>query len=196
MSDIKRRTLTFADLKSNHVSEPDRQPEISHPWYLESQPISDGSTTEPVESPAPSTPSKERTEAQRARKRQAREKANPRLAMEEMDRLQTMLREKYPAVFKTPPVVPLAYGVDRQIMAEQGLTMAQVRSALGFWINGIRYLTAIARGGSRYSLDGKTDGVVTDAEAAAARTRLAARKPWHPGGKHERWHWCTRPVQG
>ena len=48
----------------------------------------------------------------------------------------------------------------RQIAEEQGLTVAEVQRALAFWINGVRYLTAIARGGARYGLDGKTDGVV------------------------------------
>jgi sRNA-binding protein len=76
-------------------------------------------------------------------------------------------------------VVPLVYGVHRQIAEEQGLTVAEVQSALAFWINGVRYVTAITRGGARYGLDGKTDGVVTDAEAAEARERLAVRKPGH-----------------
>jgi ProP effector len=101
-----------------------------------------------------------------------------------MARLQELLRSEYPAVFKIPPVVPLAHGVHRQIAEEQGLSLAEVRSALAFWINGLRYITAIARGGARYGLDGKPDGVVTDAEAAEARERLAVRKPRHPGGKH------------
>jgi sRNA-binding protein len=102
-----------------------------------------------------------------------------------MARLQELLRSKYPAVFKMPPVVPLAYGVHRQIAEEQGLSLAETRSALAFWINGVRYLTAIGRGGARYGLDRKTDGVVTDAEAAGAKARLAVRKPRHPGGKHD-----------
>jgi sRNA-binding protein len=73
----------------------------------------------------------------------------------------------------------------RQIAEEQGLTVAEVQLALAFWINGVRYLTAIARGSARYGLDGKTDGMVTDGEAAEARERLAVRMPRHPGGKRE-----------
>jgi sRNA-binding protein len=67
----------------------------------------------------------------------------------------------------------------------KGSTVAEVQRALAFWINGVRYLTAIACGGARYGLDGKTDGVVTDGEAAEARKRLAVRKPRHPGGKYD-----------
>lgn len=173
MSDLQCRKLTFADLKRKPV--PGTEPQPAVVALVES----------PTPADEPSTPNDERTEAQRARKRRQRMKAHPRLGVEEMARLQELLRSQYPAVFKIPPVVPLAYGVHRQIAEEQGLTVAEVQSALAFWINGVRYTTAIARGGARYGLDGKPDGVVTDAEAAEARERLADRKPRHPGGKDE-----------
>ena len=72
VSDLQRRKLTFADLERRPVPGTEPQPVV----------------VALVESPTPASPKKELTEAQRARKQRARSKAHPRLAVEEMGRLQ------------------------------------------------------------------------------------------------------------
>ena len=85
-----------------------------------------------------------------------------------------MLRDLAPAVFDPDTPLPLAIGVDRQIV-ELGLTSKEAGDILRWWTLRHEYRAAVARGGRRHNLDGSLAGELTAEHQAEATQRRRRR---------------------
>lgn len=87
-----------------------------------------------------------------------------------------MLAELYPSTFMPPgaPKKPLAIGIgDALTLAIPEVGAMNMARALNDYTGGPIYLRACVAGADRIGLDGKPNGVVTEAQAAHAAERLA-----------------------
>jgi hypothetical protein len=108
------------------------------------------------------------SQAKRRRKSRAREPGDPAVRQ----KIEALLRERFPAVFCGPPRVPLAIGIHRQILDVVGsdISKEELGSFLGWWTLRWDYLDAIAHGEMRRNLDGSL------ADAPAAEEQRSAAK--------------------
>lgn len=73
-------------------------------------------------------------------------------------------------------VLPLAIGIDKQILAQMpDLDRKTMRAALGIHTGSQRYLRAMEKATIRYNLDGTTGAEVTDVHRKHAKDTLAER---------------------
>lgn len=96
----------------------------------------------------------------------------------EATRLLSIVGERYP-VLGAHPAKPLAIGTGDQLKTrgrEIGLTEEQVGLVMVRVVRTSKYLAALARGGSRYDLDGAIAGEVTSSERIYAARVLAKRR--------------------
>jgi ProP effector len=86
------------------------------------------------------------------------------------------LAERFPLAFVlVKQRRPLRVGVCKDIIATcPDIDAEQLSRALGWYTNGVGYLTNLKEGTARIDLDGAQAGVVTAAEAEGARARLKA----------------------
>lgn len=87
------------------------------------------------------------------------------------------LAKRFPLLFNSHLARPLKIGVGRDIAeAYKGLYPEfSVRGFLERYTKSSFYLEAMAKGGSRFDLDGKPDGIVTPGQIAWARDELRRR---------------------
>jgi sRNA-binding protein len=69
-----------------------------------------------------------------------------------------LLTELAPELFNYAEPVPLAIGIDRQII-ELGMDAETTSDVLMWWCGSPRYRTAVANGGQRFNLDGSPQTV-------------------------------------
>jgi sRNA-binding protein len=87
------------------------------------------------------------------------------------------LAQLYPACFYAARQQrrPLKIGIRRDLAAlDLGIGRRELDSALAWYVNGICYLQSLRGGADRIGLDGATAGVVSEADEAHAREKLAA----------------------
>jgi ProP effector len=87
------------------------------------------------------------------------------------------LAQLYPACFYAARHErrPLKIGIGRDLAAlDLGIGRRELVSALAWYVNGIDYLQALRVGADRIGLDGAPSGVVSQADEAHAREKLAA----------------------
>jgi sRNA-binding protein len=105
---------------------------------------------------------------------------NRKLAPGEYHEIRAKFVEAFPAVF--PPrgeaPKPLAIGVSKNIIASDALDIARWRQRmfLRIWTGRVEYLDALAKGGSRYALDGTPQGEITDAQRKDAEEKAILKK--------------------
>jgi sRNA-binding protein len=77
-------------------------------------------------------------------------------------------------VFDFDMPVPLAVGIDKQLMAALGLSHLQAGVVIRWWVRHPLYAHAVAEEGSvRYNLDGEVSGPVEDEHRETARAWIA-----------------------
>lgn len=87
------------------------------------------------------------------------------------------LSAKWPAAFNPKAPRPLKIGIHHEIRVLDGeLADDELRRALLAYTRMAKYLARLDAGAARVDLDGKTAGVVSDADAATAKALLRARK--------------------
>ena len=87
------------------------------------------------------------------------------------------LAQLYPACFYVARHErrPLKIGIGRDLAAlDLGIGRRELGSALAWYVNGIDYLRGLRVGAERIGLDGAPSGLVSQADEAHARERLAA----------------------
>ena len=87
------------------------------------------------------------------------------------------LAQLYPACFYAARQQrrPLKVGIRRDLVAlDLGIGRRELDSALAWYVNGIGYLQSLRVGADRIGLDGAPVGVVSGADEAHAREKLAA----------------------
>jgi hypothetical protein len=121
-----------------------------------------------IATPVAPTETAAASQAKRSRKRRAREPGDPAVRQ----KIEALLRERFPAAFCGPPRVPLAIGIHRQILDVVGsdISKEELGSFLGWWTLRWDYLDAIAHGEMRRNLDGSL------ADAPAAEEQRSAAK--------------------
>ena len=82
------------------------------------------------------------------------------------------LAEMFPAAFSSPPR-PLKLRIDVDLGATGLLTPDEAQAVLAYRCGGISYLRSLLAGAPRVDLNGNPVGVVTEAEAAHATSRVA-----------------------
>lgn len=87
--------------------------------------------------------------------------------------LLAQLAGHYPRLFDPDGPLPLALGIHNAMHLDCGMSKTQVRRALRVWTLTLNYLSALAKGGPRYGIDGKPCGEITEQEQASAAERLA-----------------------
>ena len=90
------------------------------------------------------------------------------------------LAQLYPACFYAARQQqrPLKIGIRRELATlDLGIGWREIDSALAWYVNGIYYLQSLRVGADRIGLDGATAGVVSEADEAHAREKLAALGP-------------------
>src|SRR5215470_8682561 len=90
------------------------------------------------------------------------------------------LAQLYPACFYAARQQqrPLKIGIRRELATlDLGIGRREIDSALAWYVNGICYLQSLRVGADRIGLDGATAGVVSEADEAHAREKLAALGP-------------------
>jgi ProP effector len=77
---------------------------------------------------------------------------------------------------------PLKRNIDHDLAlaTTDAITVDKIKAALRVYAGNGAYLRACREGALRIGLDGKPAGIVTAEEAAYAREKLAARKPYPP----------------
>ncbi|MDQ2693873.1 MAG: ProQ/FinO family protein [Pseudomonadota bacterium] len=89
----------------------------------------------------------------------------------------TLLRERFPAAFPSPPAprVPLKRGIRQDLEAALHgvLEAAEVRLAIQFWVRSLTYRKVIAAGGQRVDLQGQPVEEVSEAHRAHAAQEVA-----------------------
>jgi sRNA-binding protein len=72
---------------------------------------------------------------------------------------------------------PLKVGIGREIDADRlGITASELGLVLNYYVGSHGYLDSMRAGADRISLDGKLAGVVTEADEAHAKAKIAARE--------------------
>lgn len=87
------------------------------------------------------------------------------------------LGQLYPACFYVARHQrrPLKIGIGRELLAlDLGIGRRELGSALAWYVNGIGYLQGLRVGADRIGLDGVPAGVVSEADEARSREKLAA----------------------
>ena len=102
----------------------------------------------------------------------------------EINPLLDQLCQAFPACFNRTAPQPLKIGLGEDVMALAGvhpalagLSRTQVRRALKVYTGMPAYRKALARGGSRYDLDGQPVGEVTPDQQAFAQTPRVPKPP-------------------
>ena len=104
------------------------------------------------------------------------EKKPDRIPFERLKAIQTLLAERYPAVFgdfRKPK--PLAIGTREKLIAvidELGVTRREIIVAVKLWTGRLAYQRALAAGGIRYNLDGSENGEIPESHQGIAKTRI------------------------
>jgi sRNA-binding protein len=88
------------------------------------------------------------------------------------DELYCELHAAFPALFDCAAPVPLAIG----IAPPPTVPLTRWHRFVRVWVGKRRYLQALARGGSRFNLDGTVAGEVSEAHQAYASRRLECWK--------------------
>ena len=92
----------------------------------------------------------------------------------ETKRILTELTERWPGVFNVKQPVPLAIGIDGELLAAMPeITNAQLRRVLAQWCNRPCYLRALIAGGDRHGLEG-VQGTVAEDAAKRAMAQMEA----------------------
>jgi len=95
------------------------------------------------------------------------------------------LAQLYPACFYAARQQrrPLKIGIRRELAAlDLGIGRRELDSALPWYVNGIGYLRSLRVGVDRIGLNGAPAGVVSEADEAHAREKLAALSARHASG--------------
>ena len=152
--------------------------------------------TEPVPQtaaaePEPSKP-KLPPDVQRAREAAEQDAKRIRVAAlhQAADALQIILIERYPHLFSAAAPKPLATGIHRILQEQTGAARPVLKLALTKLTRRSAYLAAMAAGGSRYDIDGKSAGVIGPDEQKGASEVLQRRRYRSPqviAAKKARW---------
>ena len=92
------------------------------------------------------------------------------------------LAQLYPACFYVARHErrPLKIGIGRDLAGlDLGIGRRELGSALAWYVNGIDYLQGLRVGAERIGLDGARSGLVSQADEAHAREKLAALSARH-----------------
>jgi len=89
-------------------------------------------------------------------------------------KIETMLRERFPAAFRGPPRPPLATGIHKAILDGAGtdIDRHKLGRSLKWWCSRWDYLDAAAHGEMRGNLDGSPAGVPSEPEQQHAARQL------------------------
>lgn len=99
-----------------------------------------------------------------------------RIPFERLKAIQSLLAERYPAVFgNVRQPKPLAIGTREKLIAvieELGVTRREIIVAVKLWTGRLAYQRALAAGGVRYNLDGTENGEIPESHQTIAKTRI------------------------
>ena len=94
-----------------------------------------------------------------------------------VEQAQTLLRERYPALFAAADPKPLAIGIHRVLLERHPeLDLSGLKRALTLHTGRFSYQKLLKAGAVRFDLDGQPVGEVTEEQAEIARQRLAELK--------------------
>ena len=94
-----------------------------------------------------------------------------------VEQAQTLLRERYPALFAAADPKPLAIGIHRVLLERHPeLDLSGLKRALTLHTGRFSYQKLLKAGAVRFDLDGQPADEVTEEQAEIARQRLAELK--------------------
>ena len=94
-----------------------------------------------------------------------------------VEQAQTLLRERYPALFAAADPKPLAIGIHRVLLERHPeLDLSGLKRALTLHTGRFSYQKLLKAGAVRFDLDGQPADEVTEEQAKIARQRLAELK--------------------
>ncbi len=102
-----------------------------------------------------------------------------------VEQAQTLLRERYPALFATADPKPLAIGIHRVLLERHPeLDLSGLKRALTLHTGRFSYQKLLKAGAVRFDLDGQPADEVTEEQAEIARQRLAELKAARKAKNH------------